>query len=259
MKEWFYLIGEKKYGPFQSNDLKGQINKNTLVWSKGMPEWEKAGNLPELQFIFNPIESSSPPPPPINNNKNTISEKLSNGITYSWFLVILSIIAAILEMAGKDESKIYGLIMFLTLTSLIRVLISVKTYFKNILNFNKTNVNINWLIATYIPLYLITTFTISRMSKISDGILALLFIIMILSGIINIYHTIKFYFKLNNISGYGIKYFQRFVGLLISLFIVSIIHGVTIPDKSSIVIPILEVLSYVFLLLGFYEIRKNIK
>jgi len=38
----------------------GTVNRNTLVWKNGMPQWTKAGELPDLAPLF----SNSPPPIP---------------------------------------------------------------------------------------------------------------------------------------------------------------------------------------------------
>ena len=38
----------------------GQFNRNTLVWKNGMPQWAKAGDVPELAPLF----ANVPPPLP---------------------------------------------------------------------------------------------------------------------------------------------------------------------------------------------------
>ncbi len=67
----FYVdIDNKKQGPFKMTAIKNKINnkeidKNTLVWTEGMTNWEKAGDVTQLDPIFNaippPLPSSSPP------------------------------------------------------------------------------------------------------------------------------------------------------------------------------------------------------
>jgi len=57
--------GQAQTGPFDMGTLQqqaatGQINRNTLVWKNGMPQWAKAGDVPELASLF----SNVPPPIP---------------------------------------------------------------------------------------------------------------------------------------------------------------------------------------------------
>lgn len=54
-------------GPFELSVLaqmtvNGQLTVDSLVWKSGMPQWAKAGTVPELQALF---ASSIPPIPPI--------------------------------------------------------------------------------------------------------------------------------------------------------------------------------------------------
>ena len=53
-------------GPFNWQQLQqmvmsGQLVTNTYVWKQGMPNWVEAGQVMELQSLFN----SMPPPPPM--------------------------------------------------------------------------------------------------------------------------------------------------------------------------------------------------
>ena len=57
--------GQAQSGPFDMAALQqqastGQINRNTLVWKNGMPQWAKAGDVPELSPLF----ANVPPPIP---------------------------------------------------------------------------------------------------------------------------------------------------------------------------------------------------
>jgi len=42
----------------------GQLTPRTYVWKQGMPNWEFAGNVPELASLFVPPAPGSMPPPP---------------------------------------------------------------------------------------------------------------------------------------------------------------------------------------------------
>jgi len=65
--EFFVLIKNEQNGPFDLTKLNeliinGTINKDTLVWKKGMANWDSARNQVELANFFN----ATPPPPPSN-------------------------------------------------------------------------------------------------------------------------------------------------------------------------------------------------
>lgn len=62
-------VGDKATGPFEISVLKqmiaaDQLNSDTLVWKKGMPQWEKAGNVDDLKSLLVNDEDI----PPIPNN-----------------------------------------------------------------------------------------------------------------------------------------------------------------------------------------------
>ncbi|MDR0575186.1 MAG: DUF4339 domain-containing protein [Tannerella sp.] len=61
-KEYFYLSGETKIGPFSLETLKSSpIMRNSLIWHSGLSNWAEAWTLPELAELF---ATQSPPPPP---------------------------------------------------------------------------------------------------------------------------------------------------------------------------------------------------
>lgn len=55
----FYIaLNGKQLGPYDTEKLKllievGQLTRETLVWKKDMPEWDKANNIKELNELFN--------------------------------------------------------------------------------------------------------------------------------------------------------------------------------------------------------------
>jgi membrane protease subunit (stomatin/prohibitin family) len=58
-------VGQNQSGPFDMNALgqqvaSGTLNRNTLVWTTGMAQWVKAGDVPELLPLF----ANAPPPIP---------------------------------------------------------------------------------------------------------------------------------------------------------------------------------------------------
>lgn len=63
-------INGQNTGPYNIQQLQemvasGQFNKNTHVWKQGMVNWDTAGNVQELSFLFNQQQTPPPPPPPV--------------------------------------------------------------------------------------------------------------------------------------------------------------------------------------------------
>ncbi len=70
---YFAAINNQQAGPFDQNALaqqiqSGQITRETLVWKQGMAQWTAAGQVQELQPLFNappPLPGAPPPIPGI--------------------------------------------------------------------------------------------------------------------------------------------------------------------------------------------------
>lgn len=63
--QFFFVFNGKQSNAFNSDEAKslissGQINKDTLAWMNGLPNWVKASQIPELQALF----TQTPPPIP---------------------------------------------------------------------------------------------------------------------------------------------------------------------------------------------------
>lgn len=63
---WMLAVNGQQSGPFDMMQMQqlvqnGHLNPSTYVWRQGMPNWELAGNVPELASLFAP---ATPPPPP---------------------------------------------------------------------------------------------------------------------------------------------------------------------------------------------------
>ena len=68
--EYYILINEKPEGPFALERLNEMhITPQTLAWHQGMPSWLPAGQIDELQFLWN--TSTPPPVPPIDTTPAT--------------------------------------------------------------------------------------------------------------------------------------------------------------------------------------------
>ena len=59
MKVWIYLDGRQQ-GPFEAEDLKAKegFDRNTRIWFEGLPKWTPAGEVPELEYLFDDIDGT---------------------------------------------------------------------------------------------------------------------------------------------------------------------------------------------------------
>lgn len=152
---WFYAVGQQKFGPVSEETIyesvnDGTLNETTLVWRKGLDEWETIGNHFQLEA------QNLPPPLPNQNSKDnnkrgeSTSHLLSSGLsiyntpkrTFSeavlvclkkffvfsgrasrsefWyffvFIVLIGIVASIVDwqILGYDLSTGLGPIQFIT-------------------------------------------------------------------------------------------------------------------------------------------------
>ena len=67
--QYHISVNGSQAGPFNMQQLAqmaqgGQLTPQTYVWKQGMPNWELAGNVPELATVFVPPAPGSMPPPP---------------------------------------------------------------------------------------------------------------------------------------------------------------------------------------------------
>lgn len=65
MAQYYLYTGGQQVGPVAQSLLpeyvrSGHLNKDTLVWKEGMPDWAAAGTLPALAVLFG---APTPPPP----------------------------------------------------------------------------------------------------------------------------------------------------------------------------------------------------
>lgn len=72
--QYYVVENGAQAGPFdmaqlQQRALAGTLNKQTLVWTSGMQDWQPAGSLPELASLF---AAAPPPPPPPGNDDVTV-------------------------------------------------------------------------------------------------------------------------------------------------------------------------------------------
>ncbi len=66
---WYYNDGEAQKGPVSEDDLqlalsRGEVDRQSLVWRNGMPEWQPLETVDELQPLLEHIPPPLPEQPP---------------------------------------------------------------------------------------------------------------------------------------------------------------------------------------------------
>ena len=127
-KRYYFVQGGKPYGPVAVSDFQRYgIDGQTLVFTKGMTNWTRAADVPELSHLFapkppvfapTPPTSPTPPgtPPPYDSTSSYDFEEEEPKSTKPY--VIVGVIAAIVLIAllvffiffyPKNKEMIYKL------------------------------------------------------------------------------------------------------------------------------------------------------
>lgn len=62
MSNWYIIFNGQQVGPMPEEELTNYgLNRNSMVWTEGMPEWAKAESVPELAGMLYAEEASIPP------------------------------------------------------------------------------------------------------------------------------------------------------------------------------------------------------
>lgn len=66
MNRYFYIDAEgKQKGTYTPLELREEgVRRNTLVWTQGMEQWQKAEEVNELDFLFSGTYNPPQPEPP---------------------------------------------------------------------------------------------------------------------------------------------------------------------------------------------------
>lgn len=78
MKSYYYVNRQgQQAGPITVDNFNNNgITKDTNIWCNGMSGWTRAGDVPELKYLFKDIDV--PPVPPVNSvNANQMSPSIS--------------------------------------------------------------------------------------------------------------------------------------------------------------------------------------
>jgi len=104
MKKYFFAIKEARFGPFSLDEiLTKDLDKNTLVWFEGLPEWVRLSEIPELNIKRDP---SLPPPIRVKGNRfrNKNSLKIFSAIA---FIVVILITSGLFLYPKWENEKKY--------------------------------------------------------------------------------------------------------------------------------------------------------
>lgn len=59
---WYIIFNGQQVGPIDKYQLVNyNLNPSSLVWHEGMPDWQPAGGVPELQDVLYPGSAARPP------------------------------------------------------------------------------------------------------------------------------------------------------------------------------------------------------
>lgn len=95
MKNYYLHDGKEQHGPYNEEELKQKaIGRDTLVWTEGMEDWKKAGELEDLKAFFAaippPLKSVEPPPFKKDNKED------GAGIVKKYKVLVISVLTLML-------------------------------------------------------------------------------------------------------------------------------------------------------------------
>jgi hypothetical protein len=89
MKKYFFAIKEVQFGPFSLDEiLTKNLDKDTLVWHEGLPDWVRLSEIPELN-----VKKDASLPPPIRVKGSGTRNKNSIKILYAISFMLVTLIA----------------------------------------------------------------------------------------------------------------------------------------------------------------------
>jgi hypothetical protein len=270
MKEWYYIADEDRVGPFSLDELKGKLTERTKVWKQGLTKWEKAMLVPELQPFF----SESRPPVP---NEGTKLERESKAYRFirtatssGWVFLSLVVVESILQIFDMQNSRFYGLVLFISLLALIRLLTGMKKYL-SLLQIMKPAININWIIVTSVPIFILMAYERGRV--IDDTMYSYGILVVVLAFILNGYHYLRLAQKLSLLKRVGVTafrnfaYLQFFYSILVFIVVIVALFFMIFTDSADFSSPLtlrqgitvlaIEMLPYLFLQFGLVKVKRN--
>lgn len=271
MEEWYYIADGDRFGPFSLDELKGKIGETTKVWKQGLTKWEKAVLVPELAIFFR----DTPPQVPEDDRRISRATKafryIHAGISSGWIFLSMLVVEIILQMLDMDDTRFYGLVLFLSLMALVRLLTGMKKYLSLHLEIRKPAINVNWVIVTSIPIYILMAYERGRV--IDDTLYSYGILVVVLAFILNGYHYLRLAQKLSLQKRVGVTafrnfaYLQFFYSILVFMVVIVALFLMIFTDSTALSSPLslregltvlfIEMLPYLFLLLGLMKVKRN--
>ena len=271
MKEWYYIADDDRYGPFSLDELEGRIKETTKVWRQGMTRWEKAVQVPELAVLFRNIL----PPVPGEDKKLSRETKayrhIQTGISSGWVFLLMLVVEAVLQLLNMDETRIYGLVLFLSLLSLIRLLIGMKKYLTLHIGIRKPAINVHWIMVTSIPIYIMMAYERGRV--IDETLYSYGLLLVVMAFILNGYHYLRLAQKLSLQKRVGVTAFRNFAYLqflysilvftvvIVALFLMIFTDSTTLSSpltlREGLTVLFIEMLPYLFLQFGLMKVKRH--
>ena len=119
MKKYYLYKSLKKYGPFNLQELqREEINKNDLIWYKGLEDWVKAIEIDELKDYFDQL----PPLTPFEKKQEKLKKIPRKGLGFLFkglFTLILSTAIILIFIVSQD----FGITGFLNIYSFVKWLL----------------------------------------------------------------------------------------------------------------------------------------
>ncbi len=107
MKKYYLHDGKEQIGPLDFQEVRErQISSDTYVWMEELPDWEKAGNIPELKEAI----SKKPPPfakTPPEFKPTTPPKRKKTLLLILSILAFLFVIWVIVYALGSNTSSIF--------------------------------------------------------------------------------------------------------------------------------------------------------
>lgn len=85
MEKYFYFnSNNEQAGPVSPTEFhRYGINESTMIWKQGMPNWMRAGQIPELTQYFRPVTPPLPPEGRGNNGERYRPSKPDNNMMWA--------------------------------------------------------------------------------------------------------------------------------------------------------------------------------
>ena len=203
MKEWYYNADGDRFGPFSLDELEGKLKETTKVWKQGMAKWEKAALVPELAVYFPNTLPSVPEKDKKLSRETKAFRYIHTGISSTWIFLLLATVEATLQVLDMNDTHVYGLVLFISLMALVWLLIEMKNYLTLLPEVRKPAININWIIVSSIPIYILTAYERGR--DIEDTFYSFGLLVVVLAFILNGYHYLRLAQKLTLLKRPGVS------------------------------------------------------